>query len=508
MRLVALDPLTGKTVWEAKPIRPAGWNCSTPAAVVLANGRERMSVICTAGGTLVRASDGKILCADACVEAPEGAIVPSGDRVYYSYSMSQAVRMIMGGRDHVGVQRLWTHQLYSCDCNYIGLFHADGRAYKVTVTRADPDLALDGIRAAIFDAKTGAYLEELPLSAPDTCGGNVWSLFGISEDNIYTIYGDHMFSSPSGPPMVLSVFPRGPHPAVLARNAVDRTYGAPIIDGDRIYIRGYRGVYGIGYTGKEGRAYEARVIADTLLDAIPANAPPARPRRPVSLKAIRLDGKGARIEDGRGLNTTWLYAGPFAADKADRVLASFGGPEKRVVAGVKASDGSVARTFIELKAGNVQGKDLWPWQVNNNLTLRLKGRRTVDLGRILHGKTPCVAYLYCDLSAEEAATLSLELTTPGTRAWLSGQPVSNGDRVRLAPGRSMCSFLVEIRAEGVPKGGLLFSPRFWHDHDPAARRTRWMDFVKRHHGRLRRVIDLAPGSREAARAKSVLARRP
>ena len=501
MSLVALDADTGKEVWEATPIRGAGWNASTPAAVRITNGREQMTVIAMAGGTMVRADDGKILAKDAGVEAPEGAIVPWHDQVHLGYTSKQVLRLIMADRDHVGFQRQWCLDLPSDNCNYMGVFHAG--EYACRVARGMPGLS--GTCAALFEPRTGRVVDSIQLSGPASNGGNVWSLFAVSDDNVYAVYGDHMFNTGNGPPMFCTVFPPKPGMAVLARNAVDRMYGAPIIDGDRIYMRGYFGVYCIGYTGDAGRAYEARTVADTLLDAIPADAPADPPKAPLTVKAQPWEAaRGVTWTPSDGTaGATWLFAGPFAADKGDKIVGSLGGPGARVTAGAKASDGTDDRVFCPLARGKVAGEDFWPWEVNDDLTLRTRDRRTFDLDRLIRGKRPCLVYMYCELSIQGsgARKMRLELTPRNSRAWLAGKPVANGDRVDLQPGTY--PFLVEVAA-GPERGALLFSPRWWNDEDPKAERKRWVDFVSRYRSWFEKAIELAPESDEAKRSRAVI----
>jgi len=508
-RLTALDPATGRTLWEASPIRKSGWGYSTPAALTLTNGRDRMNVIVTHGGTVVRADDGKILLYDAGIKAPEGAFVPHGDRVFSAYNVTQCARLIMLDRDHVGFQRVWSHCYKSGACNYIGLFQAGAYAYRIVKrTKTPPDVEIPGAEAFAFilDPATGRWIRRFPLATRHACGGNLWSFFAASEDNVYFIHGDHMFNKrpPSGPPMTLTVFSQGADPAVLGRNAVDRTYSAPIIDGDRIYLRGYFGVYAIGYTGKPGRAYETRKVAENLLDAIAADAPSAQRPAPLDLEPLSRKSKLFwPVGDGT-TQGTWLYAGPFGADRADRVLASFGGPAKSIEEGHEASDGEVRRKLVQLDRthSGVRSEGLWRWDWHRDLSSRSRDRRVLHLRRILAGTPPFLGYLYCALRVSRAQTFRLEMKTPGTRAWLAGQALRDGDHVRLDEGEY--GFLVEVRVDGKAKEELLFSPRFWYAGDPNQDRKRWFEFVGRHRPHLERVLDLAPASPEAKRAKAVL----
>ena len=493
MSLVALDADTGKEVWEATPIRGAGWNASTPAAVRITNGREQMTVIAMAGGTMVRADDGKILAKDAGVEAPEGAIVPWHDQVHLGYTSKQVLRLIMADRDHVGFQRQWCLDLPSDNCNYIGTFHAG--EYACRVARGMPGLS--GTCAALFEPRTGRVVDSIQLSGPASNGGNVWSLFAVSADNVYAVYGDHMFNTGNGPPMFCTVFPPKPGMAVLARNAVDRMYGAPIIDGDRIYMRGYFGVYCIGYTGDAGRAYEARTVADTLLDEVNRGVPPAASAAPLTVKPA--GSRGNPLIGGQA-PTVWSFAGPFALGSGDKVAASLGLPGRG--AGAKASDGVTEREFVALSRDNVTAKDLWRWDFNDDLTSRLRDRRVLELGRILGDKAPCLIYVATTVSVARSAVWRLELSPLQARAWLNGRPVADQDRVSLEPGSYRLVMEVTIAKAGDP---VPLSPRFWTSDDPVAERKALLDYLRRHRALLQRVIDLAPDSAEAQRARAALA---
>ena len=523
MRLVALDPATGRELWESDPVRSAGWNASTPAALSLTNGREQMSVIVTAGGTLVRADDGKILLAEFGAESPEGAIVPCKDLVHLAYTCKQIGRLIMVDRDQVGCQRLWCVDLPSDNCNYMGTFHTG--EYACRVARGMPGLS--GTCAALFEPRTGKVVDSIQLSGPMSNGANVWSLFAVSADNVYAVYGDHMFNTGNGPPMFCTVFPPKPGMAVLARNAVDRMYGAPIIDGDRIYMRGYFGVYCIGYTGDAGRAYEARTVADTLLDKVNHGVPSAASAAPLTVKPAGSGGNplinGMAVFSTWG-GTVWSFAGPFALGSGDKVAASLGLPGRQAGAkgsdgavsvrmphkdlvsqqsGAKASDGVTEREFVPLTKANVTAKDLWRWDFNDDLTSRLRDRRVFELGRILGDKAPCLMYVATTVSVARSAVWRLELSPLQARAWLNGRPVADQDRVSLEPGSYQLVMEVTIAKAGDP---VPLSPRFWTSDDPVAERKRWIDFVSRYRSWFEKAIELAPESDEAKRSRAVIGR--
>ena len=521
MRLVALDPATGRELWESDPVRSAGWNASTPAALSLTNGREQMSVIVTAGGTLVRADDGKILLAEFGAESPEGAIVPCKDLVHLAYTCKQIGRLIMVDRDQVGCQRLWCVDLPSDNCNYMGTFHTG--EYACRVARGMPGLS--GTCAALFEPRTGKVVDSIQLSGPMSNGANVWSLFAVSADNVYAVYGDHMFNTGNGPPMFCTVFPPKPGMAVLARNAVDRMYGAPIIDGDRIYMRGYFGVYCIGYTGDAGRAYEARTVADTLLDEVNHSVPPAASGAPLTVKPAGSGGNplisGMTVVSPWG-GPVWSFAGPFALGSGDKVAASLGLPGRgagakgsdgvvfvrmpykdlnRQETGAKASDGITEREFVPLSRANVTAKDLSRWEFNDDLTWRLRDRRVLELGRIMGDKAPCLVYVATTVSVDRSGVWRLELSPLQARAWLNGQPVADQQRVSLEPGSYQLVLEVTIAKAGDP---VPLSPRFWTSDDPVAERKCWVDFASRYRSWFEKAIELAPESDEAKRSRAVI----
>jgi outer membrane protein assembly factor BamB len=515
MRLVALDPATGRELWESAPVRPAGWNASTPAALSLTNGRERMSVLVTAGGTLVRVDDGKILLTDLGANSPEGAIVPWQDRVHLCYNSKQTGRLIMVDRDQVGCQRLWCLDIPRDLCNYMGVFQAGG--YACRVAGAMPGFS--GTCAALIESRTGKIVDSIQLSGLGANGASVWSLFAVSDDNVYAVYGDHMFNTVNGPPMYCTVFPPKPCMAVLARNAVDRMYGAPVIDGDRIYMRGYFGVYCIGYTGDAGRAYEARTVADTLLDEVNHSVPPAASAAPLAVKPA---GSGGNPLTSALAPTVWSFAGPFALGSGDKVAASLGLPGRgagakgsdgvvvvrmpykdlnRQETGAKGSDGVTEREFVSLSRANVTAKDLWRWDFNDDLTSRLRDRRVLELGRILGDKAPCLVYVATTVSIDRSGVWRLELSPLQARAWLNGQPVADQDRVSLEPGSYQLVMEVTIAKAGYP---VPLSPRFWTSDDPVAERKCWVDFASRYRSWFERAIELAPESDEAKRSRAVI----
>jgi hypothetical protein len=68
-----------------------------------------------------------------------------------------------------------------------------------------------------------------------------------------------------------------------------------------------------------------------------------------------------------------------------------------------------------------------------------------------------------------------------------------------------CQLLLEIRVTEIPKLGLWLSPRFWKSDDVEEEQAEWQARVKRRIPYYKRVIELAPDTLEAKRARHILA---
>jgi hypothetical protein len=425
-------------------------------------------------------------------------------------------------RDTVGARRLWAR---TSGGDYGGLIAADGLLYYSGGFRAEKGPGEDWSGLDVIDGATGKMVRHMPLMRK---GGNYWALSAVSADAVFIVGGDGIFrgSHPKPPSDAIAVL-RGQEPVVLARNVIDRTYGSPVMEGERIYLRGYQGVTCIGYTGAEGRAFEARAVARTILDGMQAE----RPRQTRLLEprpsADRQDAKtiSSLVLAGQGPHS-WLIAGPFASGDAETLMAPLGGVGGRPKAGDATAAGGV---FRPLSAEALRLKGVFPWETDpKNLSLIHRHRRTVDLGKVLAGQvmsapqrtrhdarqTPCVVLLFAEVRVESAARrdhaqadapciVRFELPTPNARAWIGGLPLKTGERVRLPKG--LTPLLVEVRAGSIPPDGLLFSPAFWSSDDVKAEEEAWLAVARLVRPWLERVTKLAPASEEAARASLVLA---
>jgi hypothetical protein len=317
--------------------------------------------------------------------------------------------------------------------------------------------------------------------------------------------------------MDMVVTTREPVPLRLANNAVDRTYGAAALEGDRIYMRGYYGATCIAYTGDEGRRYEARTVVRNLLDEM-------HPRRPTdgAVRAIPMAGESALTEYRYGhpryiykappnclllsgqAPHRWWVAGPVPAASAERALAALGAPGKMLrgdeafrLDGKEYVWGPLCQSFLQVA-------DFKPWELDPaNFTDIHRVRRVSDLGKALAGRGRGACFAMTELRSEREQVMRFEQALGGARAWVGGVEVRCGDRVKF--GKGVCQLLLQIKLDVPPGARLELSPRFWASEDFAKEDAAWLARAKRIRPYLENVIRLAPNSEEAVEARAVLA---
>jgi outer membrane protein assembly factor BamB len=282
--LTALDAATGRTVWTVEADSKS--QISSPVVMRLTDGRQDMTVIVTDGGTVVRADDGKVLVTGLRGGSGSGTPTPVGDTLYrVERRQGGGVQLIMLDRDHVGARWTWHRSLYNAV--YAGVGHHAGILFGTTHGGSQymNERGLD-----LIDAATGLPVDR-PFNLPDK----------TNRKGIFT-NGRFGFIPPTASPRAIYIALRGPsHASSLAEELPNKwtpyTYVsvaqhgglgrfvahnkvvAPLtphlaMDGDRLYVRNDYELTCFGYTGDEGRAYEAEVNAATILEDIP-DEPPA-----------------------------------------------------------------------------------------------------------------------------------------------------------------------------------------------------------------------------------------
>jgi len=549
-KFTAYDALTGKKLWEQRGMLLCDWNCSSPVVLDLTNGKETMKVVVSAGGTVMRLDDGKVLWKDVNMYTGFASVVPAGDTAIFTRPHLCPVKLIMIDRDTVAAKRLWNAESGFHGYDFGGVVAADNRIYTQTWIRshgrrfgeegAVPGLAIHGAKGEKWrglethDLFTGEMIAKSRLLRK---GGHHYSMAAVSAKHIYTIGGDPIFiGGGPKPPMCSGILTRGPDPLLLHNNGVGRTYGAWAMEGDRMYLRSYSGLICVGRTGEKGLRYEAVTVGRKLLDDVYPDRP--KPTGDViepkmrGENVIKTFGWGhekfvdhdmpgySRISSGYA-PPYWHCLGPFPIEKAGAAMKAFGGPgavlngdDMVTVNGVKDEWGTFS-TKHYMKPRNYKR---WE-QDHRNLTDIHRIRRVVDFGRVLgKDRLNTVTYLVADLCWDEDTVRRFEQTMPGVRAWIGGIPIKHGDRVRFKrfpfynkwSGRDetkpgYCQLLLEIKVKDIPKHGLWLSPRFWKSDDVKQEEAEWEKAVERRRSYYERVIKLAPDTLEAERAKHVLA---
>jgi len=499
---VAFDAETGKELWSAPHLK-CGWGAGTHVAMRLTNGKDSMAVVVSNGGTVIRTDDGKVLVES--IGAMNDAVtmtVADDVLIFTATPPMSAVRLIMVDRDTVSFRPLWRRADSS---QYQTAVAADGILFTFRGGSAGVRSVAGERWAALTRTRVtdGYRLNALPLFRK---AGNFWSTTTASRDYVYHYGGDNLFSGAgSKQPMTMAVVERGESGDLLALNAVQRSYSGPAMEGNRLYMRGYQGIFCAEYTGATGKAYEARHIAQTLLDQIPADPPADRPVEDTTPSGYGSSKSRPQLDSGFAPGF-WYFAGPFPANGKLPL------PKEILKRGSWAADGTAKGAgwkLVGLTRKNLPGNNAYRWEVcGENFTLiDRQRRRVVDLARVVKLQPNTVYYLHAELNNSYDGTVLFEQTTPGVKCWFNGVEIAGGDRLRVRKSDSATrsnTLTLEIATGNDVPNELLISPRFWNCSNPKAEAAEWLNFIRKHKPRLQRVIALAPDSTEAGRAAAAL----
>ncbi len=218
LKLTALDPVTGKTNWEAE----AGIHFASPVRVRVGDNEA----VLTACGDVFRISDGKQLASK--IWPSEGlplqtccSPVVQSNTVYLVGKGGGAVRLTASSDGGFATKKLWQSKAIRGWCVASPVF-ADGLLYTLQ----------KGGKLIVLDATSGkpVYVEMLAIR-----GNNYPSL---------VLAGPYLYASNnSGETVVLKP---GPEFQEVARNTLEPFYATPIFSGKRMYVRGQTNVYCIG----------------------------------------------------------------------------------------------------------------------------------------------------------------------------------------------------------------------------------------------------------------------
>ena len=221
--LLAVDPSTGKLLWEAKEAM-AGYG--TPAVAKIGD----VDVAITPFGSCVRLSDGRMLTEDVSSLDYNSPIVHEG-KVYFVGQVAKAVGLREKGGDAIECKTLWEVELE-------GEFYASPVYHEGTLYVASNEGKLYAL-----NAKTGETVFGKQLDIPSAAG-----MMGMEPANIYpslAVAGGSIFvGNATGDMLVLQP---GTECKEVSRNILDDGSAAcPVFDGRDLFLRGADMLYKIG----------------------------------------------------------------------------------------------------------------------------------------------------------------------------------------------------------------------------------------------------------------------
>lgn len=557
--MVALDAASGRELWRAPVYDPGA--AGSPTAMRLTNGREEMTVVITAasgtplrlgdaktknsgvavaevaqdvedleaatadgsvmrevtlGGTVVRVDDGRVLIPNLSVSSSFSTPVVVGNVVYHLAPMiGSATRLIMVDRDTVGAQRLWTRgHRYGFEpgvCPVGGFLFANLSSGSSAGGQGNDDRMGYGV----VRMDTGELLaRHVNVSWPQYAGGNnrQYVPTAVAGNLLFCADSGEGFGGKNRDFANCTVMTVTPQPRIIAQAGLPpRASSSFAFDGDRIYYRKDNALICLGYTGDAGKAFEARENARQILDDLPAR-PPASGDAVVVQPFHHYPDLVDRVMMWERLSLPVYKYGPVAQDESAALLAVLGHNStvnvphgsmlEGVVDGKKVSLGKIGNVSLEL----------------DRLVMRHRYRvfhvgRFWDTLRIANQSG--FIYFYHIMSCDRKRTVRFVVDNDqhSARMWINGTPLKAQGRYELQPGDYgvLTEMKISSPAPAQPEDAphLYLDAYFTHSADnpldDAKEYQATMAWAKPY---LQRVVQLAPDSDEARRAREVLARQP
>jgi hypothetical protein len=279
---------------------------------------------------------------------------------------------------------------------------------------------------------------------------------------------------------------------LVGKSQVEKSWTAPpVFEGDRIYIRTDPSLVCIGYTGDEGRAYEADVNARYMLGDLEAQAP--ADTVPIEI-APRSAGRPAGDGDFTGfISYPMEVYGHFDVARAEDVLAALGGPGK---IGENVKD-----TWNDKSGVEVGGE---------TITRRYHGNCGIyghhELGESAHFRNVAFgkgAYFRATFANDRDRVVRVLAPQEPPDVWICGQRVPEGTRVRLKPGTYTLLARAFNTEEWPAAQGFYF--RLDDSSDVKAEHERWQGLLQASKPELERIARYGKRLAQVERAKKLLA---
>ena len=221
--VIALDPVTGKTLWDANEVETMYYG--TPAAAKIGE----VTVLVTPMGDVVRVADGKLLAREIAGLDYNGPIVRNGV-VYFGGVVLTALKLPEKTDGPFKVKTLWETEL-------------EGEFFSSPVWH-DDILYVAGNEGILFalDAVKGTIVWQKEIPIPSASGmtgeaANIYPSLAVADGKLY-------LANDAGYMLVLVP---GREYKEAAQNEIDDGSGAsPVFDGKHLFLRGGDKLYCIG----------------------------------------------------------------------------------------------------------------------------------------------------------------------------------------------------------------------------------------------------------------------
>ncbi|MFP4140944.1 MAG: PQQ-binding-like beta-propeller repeat protein [Phycisphaerae bacterium] len=528
--LISLDADDGKVRWTARgpekrtvceSDRAAGLGNGL-AVMQLVNGEKRKTIVITGGGAVVDTADGTLLHRDIFhVEATRTPPYVVDDVVYTAPVLGQeAAKLWLDEQGRVGVRTLWQSPpklgrgQVKANTTF-GPRHwmkapviKDGRMYIVKVDSAHvpQHYPVQWTQLDIYDTTTGKRLSRMrqvlikttdPTIPPVIVGDRLyvgdggWPVGGFGGT---TTHGQmavlrvndaektfHMHTATRQGLFGLAT--------MLSQNIAPRSRCAPVVEGDRLYLRGLTKMVCLAITRPEGKRYQQQQAAAMTVRRVVG-------RKPVVPQVTELSGSDelpagedlpiSRAGVGAKGDRLWVL-GPVDKARASAALEAIGAddgtiPEagKTITIGGKEFTWTPAKSGARLKSGEWNAREL------------------------VGGKQSDVSWVFTVLKVGRSRKLTLLPSAVVTGTWIDGKKVQPKETLSLDLGYYPMLMQVELSQVPVflktPRLTLGFaSPKVVRDTPEM-----WERRVHMLADQLRDVLKLLPGSAEARSARIAL----
>jgi hypothetical protein len=307
----------------------------------------------------------------------------------------------------------------------------------------------------------------------------------------YVFIGEHgsVFHGPVARGAICGVVQRKPDGLLLGKSLVEKAWTAPpVFDGDKIYIRTDPSIICVGYTGNEGRAYEADVNARWMLGDVEAQPPADTP--PVDIAPSGNVAVGNSSPFANFISFPIEVYGYFSLANAEAVFTKLGGL-------TALPDRAKPETNAWELAGETITRSTYP-----NCGMYGRSALAADL-HFRDVPTGKAAYFRAYLNNDRERIVRVWAPQEPADVWIAGQKVAEGTRVRLKPGTYTLVARVHHTEEWPVAPGFYF--RLDDSADVAAEKKAWLEMLRTSRPELERIATFSTKPAYVAKAKQLLA---